>query len=118
MHLPEAEIRRILDPVKLVRRTARTITSMDELLADLREAGRRGYALDDAEDEAEGRGVAAAVWGSDGRVIASMGLAGTLQQLDPRRVDGLGKLTKNYSLQLSKRLGFHPDEAPADETQD
>ena len=120
MHLPEAEIQRLLSPTKLVRRTARTITAADALLKDLREAARRGYAIDDAEDESEGRGIAAAVWGSDGRVIASMGLAGTLQQLDPRRIDGLGKLTRNYALQLSVRLGYHPpdgadvlEEAPA-----
>lgn len=108
MHLPPAEIRKILEPGTLKSQTERTITSVDALLKNLAEAAERGYALDDAEDEAEGRGIAAAVWGQDGKVVASMGLAGTLNQLDLRRVEGLGKLIKNYALTLSYRLGYLP----------
>jgi DNA-binding IclR family transcriptional regulator len=117
MHLPPAEIRRILEPVTLERRTERTITNMDELLKNLGDASERGWALDDAEDESEGRGIAAAVWGREGKVVASMGLAGTLNQLDLRRVDGLGKLIRNYALTLSYRLGYVPaDDRAVDAT--
>jgi len=109
MHLPPAEIRRILEPVVLTARTERTIVTIDALIKNLAEAGERGYAVDDAEDESEGRGIAAAVWGGDGKVVASMGLAGTLNQLDLRRIEGLGKLIKNYALTLSGRLGYLPE---------
>lgn len=108
MHLPPAEIRKLLASVDLVGRTERTITNLDALVENLKEASARGYAIDDGEDEAEGRGVAAAIFGADGQVVASMGLAGTLQQIDLRRTDGIGKLILNYATQVSQRLGYAP----------
>ena len=108
MHLPPAEVRRLVGPGPLVRRTDRTITDVERLIENLADCASRGYAVDDAEDEAEGRGAAAAIWGSDGRVVASIGLAGTLQQTDPSRMEGIGRLIRNYALQVSQRLGYQP----------
>lgn len=108
MYLPASEVRRLVGPGPLVRRTDRTITDVDSLIANLAEYATRGYAVDDGEDEAEGRGAAAAIWGSDGRVVASLGLAGTLQQTDPSRMDGIGRLIRNYALQVSQKLGYQP----------
>ncbi len=110
MYLPPADVRRIIEPKLLVRRTERTLTNLDGLLQNLSESCLRGYAVDDGEDETEGRGVAAAVWGGEGQVVASMGLAGTLAQMEMKRVDGLGKLLKTYAMQLSYRLGYAPPE--------
>lgn len=106
MHLPPDEVRRIVGPGPLTRRTGRTITSMDFLIQNLAESAARGYAVDDGEDEEEGRGVAAALFDGEGRVVASMGLAGTLQQTESSRIEGLGRLICNYSQQISQRLGF------------
>lgn len=117
MHLPQAEIRKLLTGVELVNRTDRTITTMEGLLQNLSESSARGYAIDDGEDEAEGRGIAAAIRSADGHVVASMGLAGTLQQLDLRRIDGIGKLIHNYAGQVSRRLGYYPSEDAATGTE-
>lgn len=106
MYLPPAEIRRIVGHSPLVRRTARTITKVDSLIANLSEAAARGYAVDDGEDEAEGRGVAAALLDSEGRTVASMGLAGTLQQTGEDRIKELGRLVRKYAWQISQRLGY------------
>jgi DNA-binding IclR family transcriptional regulator len=115
MHLHPADIRKLFASVQLAGRTERTITRLESLIEDLALSAARGYAIDDAEDEAEGRGVAAAIWGADGQVVASIGLAGTLQQLDLRRIDGIGKLVSNYATRVSQRLGYYP---PSDLTAD
>jgi DNA-binding IclR family transcriptional regulator len=116
MHLDESEISRLCPPAALVRRTARSLTSMESLLADLKRSAERGYAIDDAEDEDQGRCVSAPVYDNVKRVIASLGIAGTLVQVDLGRLDTFGKLVKNYAGQISERLGFrtpgvHPPEA-------
>jgi len=108
MHLPAAEIRRILGPGPLVRRTERTLTAVDALIENLSEAAARGYAVDDGEDEEEGRGIAVALFDGEGRPVASIGLAGTLQQIERDRIEGLGRLIRNYAAQISQRLGFRP----------
>src|SRR5215467_58440 len=62
MYLAEPDVRRICQPATMVRRTERTITSLDVLIPELRNTAERGYTIDDAEDEREGRGVAAAIF--------------------------------------------------------
>ncbi len=106
MHLAESEVRRLCPPNILIRRTPRSITSSDQLLEELRRSAERGYAIDDAEDEGEGRCVAAPIYNEEQKVIASLGIAGTLTQIDLNRLDALGKLVKNYAGQISGRLGY------------
>lgn len=105
MNLPEDEVHKICQPKTMIRRTERTITSLDLLVADLRLSAQRGYSVDDAEDEREGRGVAAAIFNEQGKVVASLGVAGSLGQIEFGRVDAIGKLVRNYAAQISQRLG-------------
>ena len=109
MHLPELEVKRLCPPNILIRRTPRTITSPDQLLEELLRSLERGYAIDDAEDEGEGRCVAAPIYNEERKVIASLGIAGTLTQIDLNRLDALGKLVKNYAGQISGRLGYRSE---------
>jgi DNA-binding IclR family transcriptional regulator len=65
MCLSKNEVRRICQLKNLIRRTERTITSPDVLVAD--------YAVDDAEDEGEGRCFVAPILKEQGQVVASRG---------------------------------------------
>jgi DNA-binding IclR family transcriptional regulator len=115
MCLAEDEIRKICLPELLIRRTERTITSVDSLLAELRQSAERGYAVDDVEDEPEGRGVASPIYNDQGKVIASLGVAGSLSQIEPSRIDAIGKLVRNYAGQVSGRLGYNLKMSPSAE---
>lgn len=55
-----------------VRFTPTTVTSVDELMTQLREVARQGYAVSDAEWEVGLRSVAAPVRKRDGRVVAAV----------------------------------------------
>jgi DNA-binding IclR family transcriptional regulator len=116
MHLEEAEVRKLCPPNSLIRRTPRSLTSQEMLLEDLKRSVERGYAIDDAEDEGEGRCLAAPVYNDQRKVIASLGLAGTLNQVDLSRVEAMGKLVKNYAGQISERLGYRPAQASKPES--
>ncbi len=105
MYLTEDDVKRICQPNTMIRRTERTITSLDALLADLRQSAERGYAIDDVEDEPEGRGIAAPVYNDQGKVVASIGVAGGLSQIEFGRTDAIGKVVRNYARQVSERLG-------------
>lgn len=112
MYLSETAIRRLCPPAKMTRRTDRTIISQDALIEDLAKARQRGYTFDDGEDEKEGRCLAVPVFGSDGKVIAAVGLSGTLAQIDLHRTDAFGKLVINYAGQISARLGYSKEASP------
>jgi IclR family acetate operon transcriptional repressor len=56
--LPEREVRRILELEGMPRKTPQTITSIERLLDELELVRTDGYALDDGENEVDGRCVA------------------------------------------------------------
>jgi DNA-binding IclR family transcriptional regulator len=105
MPLTEDEIRTICKPSNMIRRTERTIISVEALLSDIHYSQERGYSIDDIEDEPEGRAVAAPVYSSQGKAVASLGVAGSLSQLEFSRLDPVGKLVRNYAERTSQRLG-------------
>ncbi|MGH8946738.1 MAG: IclR family transcriptional regulator domain-containing protein, partial [Acidimicrobiia bacterium] len=61
--LPSSVVAAILDGEGMPQLTRRTITDPDRYLEELEEIRDRGYALDDRENEEDGRCVAAAVPG-------------------------------------------------------
>ena len=115
MSLAQDQVTRICQPATMVRRTERTITSLDVLIPELRNSAERGYAIDDVEDEREGRGVAAPIFDEQGKVIASLGVAGSLSQIEFDRFDAIGKLVRNYAGQISERLGHGHSVQPQSE---
>ena len=73
--LPMADARRILESTPLVSRTANTRTTLAALFEDLDEVRRRGFAIDDEENEQNVRCVGAAVYDSAGRVIGGVSVS-------------------------------------------
>lgn len=62
--MDEADVIEILKTEGMPQRTPKTITEIDELLAELEAVRERGYALDDRENEEDGRCVAVPVPGT------------------------------------------------------
>lgn len=59
--LPERRVRDILERTGMPRYTATTLTSVDAVIADLRETRHRGFAIDDGEQEVGVRCIAVAI---------------------------------------------------------
>jgi DNA-binding IclR family transcriptional regulator len=105
MYSPDDVVRKILGETELVRKTDRTIVTIEGLLEDLARCRERGFAMDDGEDENEGCCIAAPVCAEENQVLAAIGLSGTVAQIDMQRREAIGKLIKNYAGQISARSG-------------
>lgn len=73
--LPEAETQGIVETTPLVARTRNTRTTVAALLEDLKETRRRGFAIDDEENEESVRCVGVAVTDSLGVVIGGISIS-------------------------------------------
>ncbi|GAA1328076.1 IclR family transcriptional regulator [Leucobacter albus] len=89
--LSEARVREIVEFTGLPRFTATTLTGVAELIAELRETRRRGYALDEGEREVGVRCVAVAIPGSAPPAALSVSgpAARMTDELIPRIVEAL-----------------------------
>lgn len=87
-------------------RTAHTVTTPEELRAELGRCRKRGYSVDDAENEPGIRGVGAPVLDYRGRPVAALSVAGPEQRVPRRRLRELGAATATAARELSARLGY------------
>lgn len=71
--LPEERVREILKRSGMEPRTRRTITTVDDYFDELVRVRRQGYAMDDGENEIDGRCVAVAI--SDSPLPAALSLS-------------------------------------------
>ncbi len=117
-HLPEAEALAVLARQGLRRLTPRTITSRVTLLAQLREARARGYAIVDEELVEGGRAAAAPILVA-GRVVGAVAVSGPtfrlslakLHRIVPRLRRAAGELGAVWPSRMTARdfgLGVRP----------
>jgi IclR family KDG regulon transcriptional repressor len=86
--------------------TSKTITSPNLLRKELAGVRRRGYAVDDEEEELEVRCVAAPVYNQSGEFMAALTIAGTLGQIREENIDELARLV----MQAAERIFRCPEE--------
>ncbi len=91
---------RLLARLDLKPRTDRTITTLDALRHDLERTRRRGFSLDDRENEEHASCVGAPVLGADGEVLAMISLSGPSQRVG-RDVEKLGQRCRETAQRIS-----------------
>lgn len=104
-HLPSPDREAIVDQLRLVRKTAFTITSKSRLLQELEVIKRQGYAENRYESEVGMCSVAAAIRDRDGRVVAAVSIAETI----PSRDASLGPMARQVldaATRISRALGW------------
>lgn len=98
----------------LRRRTPQTITDPDRLRDELARIRRRGYAVDDAENEDGIRCVAAPVLDHKREVVAGISVAGPTYRLSRERAREFSGHVLATARTLSQRIGY-PGELPVEE---
>lgn len=106
--LPGDEAEHRVKRLTLHRRTPNTIVDPDELRTELGRVRRRGWAVDNIENEPDVGCVAAAIKDRTGEPVAAMSIAGPSGRV-LMRVDELGPLVRDTAVALSRRLGHLPD---------
>ncbi len=90
--IPEERVRAILGTAGMARLTERTITDPQSYLAELARVRERGYAVDDGENEIDGRCVAVPLDG--GNLPAAISLSAPASRLAPSQVETTAEALK------------------------
>ncbi len=104
--LPDTEIKRIIEDKGLPKFTPNTIIYPDQLMNEVLLIRRRGYAIDDEENEPEIRCVAAPVFDSEKRVLASISISGPSVRIQRANIPELSTMVIETSRKISKALGY------------
>ncbi|NUR87326.1 MAG: IclR family transcriptional regulator [Nonomuraea sp.] len=110
--MSDAEVAGIAGRTGLTRRTPATITSLAALRRHLAVIRDRGFAVDDEENEAGIRCVAAAVFDHNGHVVAGISISTLTHELSVADAEELGPLVAETARDVSVALGA-PIELPA-----
>jgi len=103
--LPDKEVARLIRLKGLPRLTPQTLTAKTALLAELTKVRQQGYAIDNQENEIEGRCIGAPIYGPDSRVVAALSISGPVFRMDMARARSLApKLTETCAA-ISEAIG-------------
>lgn len=111
-HLPPEEIESRFRQRSAVRHNERTIAGIHRLREELAAVRRRGFALDDEEDELGVRCVGAPVFGAGGRTVAAISVVGTADELPRARLAKLGRAVQQAAREVSDRLAQATEAGP------
>jgi DNA-binding IclR family transcriptional regulator len=102
--LPEKEFLRLIRMKGLPRLTPNTLVNKAEVIAEIERVHKQGYALDNQENEMEGRCIGAPVLGPDERVVAAMSISGPVFRMDLARARSLVKDLKSACAEISEAI--------------
>lgn len=100
--LDDAEIRRILAAEGMARVTPRTITEPVQLLREIAEVRRRGFAVESGENEEGGGCVAVVISGFD--VPAAVSVSAPDARLSPERVQEVAAALRDVAARVADEL--------------
>jgi len=103
----EAEIRTVFAAVDFVRHGPNTPRSVEDFLARLEAARRRGYSIVDQEAEPGLYSLAVPVRDFKGEVVAALQIVGIRDRLEPRR-EACAAALLQQGLRLEAGLGYRP----------
>ncbi len=87
--LSAKEVQRLIRIQGLPRLTPKTLATKRDLLAELEEVRRQGYAVDNEENEADGRCLGAPIVGEGGRIVAALSISAPVFRMDLGRLRSL-----------------------------
>lgn len=105
-YLEPSERARVIREKGLPRSTRYTICSAAELERELADIRRRGYAVDDRENDEDVRCIAGPVRDHTGHVVAALSISGPISRITKEQVSELSRLVTDISSQMSAMLGF------------
>ena len=105
--LHAARFAEVLPPESLNVRTPKTLTTLSKLKREAELTRNRGYSLDDEEYHPGVRCVAAPVFGSDGTVVAAIGITASVVRFTAERIPEMAEKVQAAAAELSALLGHN-----------
>lgn len=109
--LPESEVRQIWDTSLVTAKTEFTLKSVDELLAELEEIRKCGYALDNEENELGVRCIAVSINNFTGGSDYAISISAPTSRMSDERIQELVPLITGVSQKLSAEMGYSPNKS-------
>ena len=106
--LPDKEVKQIWYESIIEKKTDKTITDIDDMMQVLEEVRKNGYALDDEENEEGVRCIAACLHGYSKEVKYAFSISGPVSRMTRERVEELAVDVKKVQEELSRELGYYP----------
>jgi len=108
-YVPEERVHEIVKARGGLRKfTQHTLTTLPRFLRDLEKVRERGYSMDNEENSLGVRCLAAPVFNETGRLEASLGVSGTVNQIPLEQVPRLAEVVKEAARRVSVQLGWKP----------
>jgi IclR family KDG regulon transcriptional repressor len=95
----------IIEKINFTKFTDKTIVDPKTLAAELELTRKRGYAVDNMEHEVGVRCIAAPIWDSTDKVVASLSISGPSIRLTETTIPELAQLIMATTKEISKELG-------------
>jgi IclR family acetate operon transcriptional repressor len=105
------ELKLLLPRLSLTRSTPNSLSSLQELEAELSRVRRQGYAMDMEEYENHIRCIAAPLWDHAGQVKAAFSVTGPATRMTRARLRQLIPVVTRVSQDVSRQLGYELSEA-------
>jgi len=102
--LVDKEVTRLLRLKGTPKLTEETLTSKAAVLAEIQKVRQQGWALDNQENELEGRCIGAPVEGPDGHIVAALSISGPVFRMSMERARGLVSELKGICGEISRGL--------------
>lgn len=107
--LPEAEVRRLLASVELPRFTDATLTDPSQIVARLTAIREAGFGISSGEVDESAMGIAAPIFGSDGRVVAALSVVLIRSMVDDDEVERILEGVTAAASRLSQDISLLED---------
>lgn len=100
-----AEITAVLESSPYVKRTEKTKNDTDELLWEITQSARRGWSIDNEENEEGICCIAAPVRDYSGKIIAAISLSGPVSVVSQEKIEEIAAKVMESASAISKHIG-------------
>ncbi len=108
--LPAADQARRIDQIEFKPLTPKTIVTREDLISELAVVQKRGYAIDDEENESGVRCVGAPIFDRTGHAFSAISVSAPAYRFPIERIEEVSSLVMRISSTISARLGYATQE--------
>lgn len=109
--LPVKEVEMIWENSIIEKRTEHTIVTLEHLLEELGEIHKKGYAIDNEENEIGVRCIAACIFDYHGKARHAFSISAPSSRMSEERIKELSRFVLQTKKELSKELGYRQIES-------
>lgn len=106
--LPDAQVREIWEKSAVTAYTPHTITTLGRMARELAEVRKKGYAVDNEENELGVRCIAACIHDYTGQANYAFSISAPVSRMPDARVEELARFVLQVKAELSLELGYAP----------